>query len=278
MGKRIGLVGVALTAFACLVLYGPAAAQSARTDSGGGAARVSTSSLPPRAPQSRFDGHLGVMFSTQLDGQGRAVTRVDGDGLTVVKTATAFGDTEIAIAFKKDRVVVALGPDGIRVERGRARASLNPRSLTEADLARVERVLRGSQAVRAFKQLTAQIEFGEGPDDGFTLGALVDGAVVRILDGEVGVVHRLGNRLKARRHVRVREASLVAGAPQFEDCLQEYELTVDGYWDVFMSCVADAGDASWYLRSALAAACELEWAIRAETAAFQFAACAALPI
>lgn len=276
MGGRNAWVSVVVGVLAALGVCELAVAQNARAGSDGVA--LGTAAHPPAAPQSRYDGHLGVMFSARLDADGRAVTRIDGDGLTVVKTATAFGEVELELSFKKDRVEVSLGLDRIRVRRGRAQATLNPKRLTEADLAGAERVIRGSQAIRAFKQLTAQIEFNEAEDDGFTLGALVDGALVRILDGEVGVVHRLGHRLKARQRARVRQASCSVVAPQFDDCLGEYELTVDGHWDTFMGCIDDAGDAPWYLRGALAAGCEVEWVVRAETAAFQFISCAAIPL
>ena len=277
MGGRIGHISVVVTALAFLGVVAPARAQSARAVSSV-AAVVGPGPSRSAAPQSRYDGRLGVMFSTRLDADGRAVTRIDGDGLTVAKTATAYGEVELVLSVKKDRVAVSLGPDGIRVQRGRAQASLDPKSLTEADLARVERIIRGSQAIRAFKQLTAQIEFDDQPDDGFTLGALVDGALVRILDGEVGVVHRLRNRLNDRFRARVRPASLSAVRSQFTDCWGEYELTVDEHMDTFLECVDDAGDASWYLQSMLAAGCELDWVMHAETAAFQYLACAAVPI
>jgi len=280
METRIHHVSVAITSLAFLVLCTPVAAQSVCAVSAVGlplelrAFRAAVSG----APQSRYDGHLGVMFSAHVDAEGRGVTRIDGDGLTVVKTMTAFGEAEILVSFKKDRVVFALGPDGISVRRGTEQAKLNPKSLTEADLARAERVIRGSQAIRAFKQLTAQIEFTEGPDDFFTLGALVDGALVRILDGEVGVVHRLGNRLEARQRARVRQASFAAVTPQFQDCVGMWEATLMYNWKTFTGCVDDAGDAAWYLRTPLAAGCEIEWVLRSQAASFQFFSCAAIPL
>jgi len=275
MGGRNARVSIVVWTLALGGVCGPAVASDGRAVSNSTALEVAP---PPAAPQSRYDERLGVMFSARLDADGRAVTRIDGDGLTVVKTATAFGEVNLELSFKKDRVEISLGPDGIRVARSRAQATLNPKRLTEADLAGAERVVRGSQAVRAFKQLTAQIEFNEGDDDGFTFGALVDGALVRILDGEVGVVHRLGSRLRAMQRARVRPAALSATGAQFADCWREYELTVDGHMDTFLVCVGDVVDAPWYLRSVLAAGCEFEWVMRAETAAFQYLACAAVPI
>lgn len=277
MGGRIGHVSVVVLVLALLGAGAPVLAQGVRAMSSAGVSLGSGVSAAA-AGQSRYDGRLGVMFSARLDADGRAVTRIDGDGLTVVKTATAFGEVEIVVSFSEDRVELSLGPNAIRVRRGPAQATLNPKRLTEADLAGAERVIRGSRAIRAFKQLTAQIEFTDAPDDGFTLGALVDGALVRILDGEVGVVHRLGHRLRAQRRARVRPASLSAVRSQFPDCWGEYELTVDGHMDTFIECVDDAGDASWYLQSLLAAGCEFDWVMRAETAAFQYLACAAVPI
>lgn len=272
------IVGVTAAALA----GGEAAAETRR---GEATPAASLCSLPPqaeassvgRAASQRHDAGSGVRFWAGMDGQGRAVLRLTAAQFEFEKSVTAAGQTDIRIVGGGDRVTVSFAEHIVSVGRGRASVKFDPRLATEEDENKVRRLLVGSRAVRVFRAIAAHLE-SRSPeeDDFFALATLVDGALVGLLDGDKAGVARVAKRIGNRQRARLQSvAARLRG--QFPDCVGMYESTVSWAWNEYSECTEEASDDSWLIRSINTNFCTTEWILRAESAAFQFLACAALP-
>ena len=225
----------------------------------------------------RYDAASGVQFWAGMDTQGRAVLRLTAARFEFEKAVSASGETSIRIVGGDDRVNVAFAQNSISVGRGKVRVGFDPRLATEDDENKVRQLLVGSRAVRAFRTIVAHLE-SRGPeeDDYFVTATLVDGALVGLIDGDRGIIGRVARRIGGRQRARLQVVAL-RGQERYADCWGMYENTVSWAWNEYQSCNVEASDDPWFIQSINTNFCTTEWIIRAESAAFQFLSCAALP-
>jgi hypothetical protein len=231
-----------------------------------------------RAVHEEHDAATNAVFSSSMDEQGNVRVSATIQGLLFEKSVAPSGEATLRLTQGADVVSIAMNQGGYLVERGAKTARLDPRSSAQEDLDAVRGVLLGSPAVRAFRRLVASLENrDDGDEEGpLLLGTLVDGAVVQMLDGDVGATHRIGKRLTRRRRAALRPAKL---RPDnlFTDCILNYEMSLMEAWDLFAICTDTSFNTRWYYWYASETTCEFEFLIRSQQYIYQFIACFAFP-
>ena len=218
-------------------------------------------------------------FTATTDAAGNALLTLKGGDFTLEKAVAHTGDTTLRLSQGKDVVTIAVSQSGFDVARGQKTVHVDPRSGTQdvADGART--VLLGSQAVRSFKRLVAALEQrDESEDDGpLALSALVDGAIVQLLDGDADAPQRLAKRItrKQRAALRVVKAARLPGV--FIDCIGLYQVALLTSYNQFESCAIESTGYSWWSRDLVYQLCSWEWAIRSQQYIWQFIGCFMLP-
>ena len=218
-------------------------------------------------------------FTATTDASGNAVLTLKGGDFTLEKAIAHTGDTTLRLSQGNDVVTIAISQTGFEVARGKKTLRLDPRSDNQEKADGVRAVLLGSQAVRSFKRLVAALEQrDESEDDGpLALSALVDGAVVQLLDGDPDAPQRLAKRItrKQRAALRVVKAARAPGA--FIDCIGLYEVALMTSYDQFESCAIESTGYSWWSRDLIFQLCSWEWAIRSQQYIWQFIGCFMFP-
>jgi hypothetical protein len=174
------------------------------------------------------------------------------------------GDYHLRLRGRQDLVLLIRTGDRLRVTRSGQTATL---SLVQPDangLDTVQQVLAGSRAVRLFRALYARLS-----DDtlGSVPGMALDSAeaLVDVLQGNPSV----GGRRRAQPRGRVAQVSF--GGRNV--CYDEYETEVNKSWGELAECVDDV---KWFPGGP--EVCALVWAIKVESAWFQFVKCSAFPL
>lgn len=231
-----------------------------------------------RPVHQEYDPATDTMFSSTTDSAGNAVLGVKVGDFVLEKVLAASGDMTLRLAQGKDAVTIAVNQSGYQVARGKRSARFDPRSSRADQLDAIRTLLLGSKAVRTFRRLTAALEDrDEQQEDGpLVLSALVDGAIVHMLDGDSGAPKRIAKRITRKRRVGIQLAS--AGPHvMFRDCIGMYEVSLVYAWDQYFSCWIEAQDYSWWWRDFIEGACEFEWLIRTQQYLWQFTGCLAFP-
>ena len=217
-------------------------------------------------------------FTATTDASGNAVLSLKGGDFTLEKAIAHTGDATLRLSQGKDVVTIAVSQAGFDVARGRKTLHVDPRSGTQ-DIDNVRGLLLGSQAVRSFKRLVAALEQrDESEDDGpLALSALVDGAIVQLLDGDPDAPQRLAKRItrKQRAALRVVKAARLPGV--FIDCIGLYQVALMTSYNQFESCAIESTGYSWWSRDLVFQLCSWEWAIRSQQYVWQFIGCFMLP-
>jgi len=226
------------------------------------------------------DERTGATLAVTPDAQGNATFSLKVEELRVEKTLATNGDTTIRLIEGPDVVTITLNSLGYLVERGERQARFDPRNGTVDDLDAVRRVLLGSGAVRSFRRLTAAFEArDEGNEDTpLVLGALVDGAIVQLLDGDSGAPSRIARRVTRKLRARLKPAKFGPGGFLFDDCVLAYEIAVLDAWSLLSQCQESAEGMRWYVWWLAEAFCEFEWFLRSQQYMYQFVSCFAVPI
>jgi hypothetical protein len=246
----------------------PAAAQS-RDNSG----------QPRQARQPAHEEHDRVTdatLSSNVDEQGNARLTIKVGDFLLEKALSSTGDATIRLTQGKDAVSIVLNHGGYVVQRGKKMARLDSQSGQE-DLDAVRVLLLGSPAVRTFRRLSASMENrDENDDEGpLFLSALVDGAIVQMLDGDSGATERIGKRITRKRRAAFRQAKLKPGT--FTDCILSYEMALIEAQDLFSQCRDTAWNNGWVVWYFAENLCELEFLIRSQQYIYQFVSCFAYP-
>ncbi len=225
-----------------------------------------------------YDSVTDATFAVATDTQGVAHFTIKVGDFLFEKALASSGDTTIRLSRGKDVVTIAASQSGYQVERGRKRARVDPRS-EHSRSDNVRALLLGSEAVRTFKRLAASLEDrDESQDDGpLVVAALVDSALIQILEGEPGAAKRLGKRVTRRHHRGVQPVRALRAPMQFTDCVGNYQVSLLYGWDQYASCFFESSERSWYIREWMERACEFEWVLRSQQYAWQFIGCMALP-
>jgi hypothetical protein len=208
-----------------------------------------------------------------VDQQGVARMVVKAADFQMEKALSSGGDTTIRLTQGADVVSIVLQHAAIEVQRGGRTIRVSPQTAKVEDAEQIRAMLLGSAAVRSFRALSANIENREptGQEGPLLQAALIDGAIVSMLDGDEGAMSRILKRLNAARKATLHQARF---RPAFDDCIGMYEAALLYTQDQFDSCYVSAGDnPSWYWSYWLMKLCYYEQFVRAEQYIFQFISC-----
>ena len=225
------------------------------------------------------DRATNTSFAATTDAAGNAVLTLHGGDFTLEKAIAHTGDATLRLSQGKDVVTIAISQSGFQVARGQKTLRVDPRSDSPDKADSVRSILVGSQAVRSFKRLVSALEQrDETEDDGpLALSAMVDGAIVQLLDGDPDAARRLAKRItrKQRAAVRVVKAGRMPGV--MVDCIGLYEVALLTSYNQFESCAIESKDYSWWSRDVVFQLCSWEWAIRSQQYVWQFIGCFMFP-
>jgi hypothetical protein len=179
----------------------------------------------------------------------------------------------------KDVVTIAINQSGLNVSRGQRSLRIDPRTDKQEKFDGVRSMLTGSHAVRSFKRLVASLEQrDERDDDGaLALSALVDGAVVHLLDGDTDTPLRIAKRITRKQRAALRVVSTKRMPGQYVDCIGGYQVALMTAYDQFESCAIESTEYSWWSKHVIFQLCSWEWAIRSYQFVWQFIGCFLLP-
>jgi hypothetical protein len=233
---------------------------------------------PGRRGYQEHDRVTNATFTVTADAGGNAVLTLRGGDFSLEKVVSPSGDATIRLTQGKDIVTIAISSAGFQVARGRRAVRLDPRTDKGEALDAVRALLVGSQTVRSFKRLAASIEDRDEsePDGPLALAALVDGAVVQLLDGDADAPRRIAKRITRKHRAAIR--AIKARAPgAFVDCVGLYEAALVNAWNQFGGCYNESTEYSWWTRDLVFKLCELEWVLRTQQYLWQFVTCFAFP-
>lgn len=232
-----------------------------------------------RARYQEHDAATRTTFTATTDAAGNAVLTLKGGDFVLEKVVAHTGEATLRLTQRKDVVTIAVSQTGFHVARGQKSVRLDPRTDKQEKVDEIRSILTGSQAVRSFKRLVAAIEDrDESEEDGaLALSALVDGAVVHLLDGDADAPLRIAKRItrKQRAPLRVVRAKRLPGV--YYDCIGGYQVALMGAWDQFQSCAIESTGYSWWSRDLVYELCSWEWAIRSYQYIWQFVGCFMVP-
>jgi hypothetical protein len=232
-----------------------------------------------RQGQKVHDNLSNADYTASMDANGNAVFTVKAGDLLVEKALDASGNYTLRLSQGKDVVTIVSNPAGYLVSRGKRTARFDPRVAGQGEARdAVRAVLLGSAAVRSFRRLSVVLESrDEGEDESPMLfSALVDGAIVQMLDGDPGAVPRIAKRLVRAQRARLRAVKLRA-ADTLKDCVGMYERSLLEAWSQFTQCMEWASDISMYFQDWAQGFCYWEWIARSQQYIYQFISCMALP-
>jgi hypothetical protein len=266
-----------LGAIALMVLGGTLAASECLAATGAAGAPPKSGAAVWQQAHTEYDRVLDASFAATVDAGGNAVTTMETGDLVLEKTVSPAGAATLQITRAKDVVSVTVGQRGYTVTRGKRSASFDPGFPRQDDVDAVRAVLVGSKAVRGFREFTGILEArADGEDCDLELAALVDGAMVAMLDGDPGAVERIARRVTAKRRNGLRQAQY--RPVQFEDCVLNYELSLLYSYDLYWTCLQTAEATAWYFWYFAKSMCDWEFLIRSQQYVFQFVTCTAIPM
>jgi hypothetical protein len=232
-----------------------------------------------RGRYQEHDAATSTTFTATSDGNGNAVLTLKGGDFVLEKVVAHTGDATLRLSQGRDVVTIAINQSGFHVARGNKAARIDPRADKQDKLDNVRGILTGSQAVRSFKRLTGVLEQrDESVVDGpLALTALVDGAVVQLLDGDADAPLRIAKRISRKQRADVRLASARRLPGVMVDCIGLYQVSLMTAYGQFESCAIESTGYSWWSRDLVFELCSWEWAIRSYQYIWQFVGCFMLP-
>ena len=234
------------------------------------------------AQRGRYQEHdvaTSTRFTATTDAAGSAVLTLQGGDFVLEKVVAHTGDATLRLSQGKDVVTIALSQSGFSVSRGQRSVRLDPRTDKQDKFDVVRSMLTGSQAVRSFKRLVGALEQrDEREDDGpLALSALVDGAVVHLLDGDTDAPLRIAKRISRKQRAALRVVSARRLPGVYIDCVGLYQVALMRAYGQFESCAIESNEYSWWSRDLVYQLCSWEWAIRSYQYIWQFIGCFMLP-
>ncbi len=275
MTRAIRKVASSLGVCALMTTAAPLTAVAAPASfSGPQCVGVSAPTAPSRgsgAAQVSHDAQAGATFFFSRAFDGGVRIQLQTDVLQMEKTVYPDGHFEMQMQAGDDRVAVAFGIGGLDVVRGNRTTHVDIGQAADEDWLQVRLLLAGSKALRLFRMLAFSLDPATLKKPG---GASVQtsDALLGFLDGDLGAVARLGERMRAARSARIRQVSLVEDEGA-NPCYDKYVAMVVAAADDYSACRKTF---SWY--NPWQAACVAAWTLQAESAWFQFLACSAIPI
>lgn len=225
------------------------------------------------------DAATRTTFTAAADAAGNAVLTLQGGDFVLEKVVAPTGDATLRLSQGKDVVTIAINHGGFQVARGRKTARIDPRSDSQDKHDTVRSMLTGSDAVRSFKRLVATLEQrDESEDDGaLALSALVDGAIVHLIDGDADAPMRIARRITRKHRAALRLVSAKRAPGVYVDCIGGYQVALMSAWGQFQSCAIESTEYSWWSRDLVYDLCSWEWAIRSYQYIWQFIGCFLIP-
>lgn len=232
-----------------------------------------------RRTYEEHDRSTKARFTATTDAAGNAILTLRGGDFVLDKIVAHTGDATLRLTQGKDVVTIAISQSGFHVVRGGRAVRVDPRSVTQDKLDAVRLVLVGSQAVRSFKRLTAALEErDESEADGpLAMSALVDGAVVQLLDGDSEAPRRVAKRLTRAQRASLRVVKVGRAPGVFIDCIGVYQVALLTSYSQFEKCAIESTDYNWWSRDLVFQLCSWEWAIRSQQYIWQFIGCFMMP-
>jgi hypothetical protein len=242
-------------------------------------AQGSGNSSGQRERYQEHDAATSTTFTATSDDNGNAVLTLRGGDFVLEKVIAHTGDATLRLSQEKDVVTIAINQTGFHVARGRKAVRIDPRADKQDKLDSVRGILTGSQAVRSFKRLAGALEQrDESVEDGpLALTALIDGAVVQLLDGDADAPLRIAKRISRKHRASVRLASARRAPGVMIDCIGLYQVSLMNAYGQFESCAIESTGYSWWSRDLVFELCSWEWAIRSYQYIWQFVGCFMLP-
>jgi hypothetical protein len=225
------------------------------------------------------DAATRTTFTATTDAGGNVVLTLKGGDFTLEKVLAHTGDATLRLSQGKDVVTIAVSHSGFQIARGQKAAHVDPRRDKTDKLDSVRSLLNGSQAVRSFKRLVAALEQRDDsePDGPLALSALIDGAVVHLLDGDSDAPLRIAKRITRKQRTAVRLAAAKRLPGVFIDCVGLYQVSLMNAYGQFESCAIESTGYSWWSRDLVYDLCSWEWALRSYQYVWQFVGCFMLP-
>ena len=217
-------------------------------------------------------------FSTSMDPNGTALFTVKAGDFLLEKALDSAGNSTLRLTQGKDEVTIVLNQAGYLVSRGKRTVRFDPRSPTQAEARdAVRAVLLGSPAVRSLRRLSVILENRDerADESPMMLNALVDGAVVQMLDGDPGAMPRIAKRMVRKQLAKLKVVRLPGET--FKDCIGLYETSLLSAWDQYMQCMEWARNVHWWFEDWAEGFCHTEWLLRGQQYLWQFTSCLALP-
>ncbi len=233
-----------------------------------------------RTVSREHDGLSNADYTASIDAAGNAVFTAKAGTFSMEKTVDASGAFTLRFSQDDDTVTVVRDQTGYQVSRGSRTARFDPRRTQQNDARDAVRVvLLGSKAVRSIRHLSLVLENRDERDEEspVLVGALIDGGVVQMLDGDPGALPRIAKRAVRKQRARLQ---LVRFLPDnmFKDCVGLYETSLLDAWNQYTQCMDWALNVHWWFSDWAADWCHWEWMARAQAYLWQFVSCFALPI
>lgn len=218
-------------------------------------------------------------FTATTDAGGNAVLTLTGGDFVLEKVVAHTGDATLRLSQGKDVVTIAINQSGFDVRRGPRTVRIDPRSDNDTKLDVARSILIGSQSVRSFKRLVASLEQRDEneEDSALALSALVDGAVVQLLDGDADAPLRIAKRITRKQRAGLRVINVKRAPGVYYDCIGGYQVALMDAYGKFESCAIESTSYSWWTRDLVFQLCSWEWAIRSYQYIWQFIGCFVLP-
>lgn len=218
-------------------------------------------------------------YTASMDANANAVLTAKTGEFLLEKAVDSSGNYTLRLTQGKDIVTIVSNSSGYLVSRGKRTARFDPRAAgqTEARDA-VRAVLLGSPAVRYFRRLSVILENRDEreSESPVMLSALVDGAVVQMLDGDPGAVPRIAKRMVRAQRARL-QAVRSRAADTLKDCVGMYERSLMEAWSQFTQCMEWADLVNMYFQDWAQGFCYWEWIGRSQQYIYQFLSCMAFP-
>jgi len=232
-----------------------------------------------RRTYQEHDAATRTSFTATTDAAGNAVLTLKGGDFVLEKVVAHTGDATLRLSQGRDVVTIAINHGGFQVSRGQKTARIDPRSDKQDKHDAVRSMLTGSDAVRSFKRLIAALEQrDESEEDGaLALSALVDGAIVHMIDGDADAPMRIAKRITRKQRATLRLVNAKRAPGVYIDCIGGYEVALMSAWGLFQSCAIEATGYSWWSRDLVYQLCSWEWAIRSYQYVWQFIGCFLIP-
>jgi hypothetical protein len=234
---------------------------------------------PQRRTYQEHDAATKTTFTATSDHAGNAVLTLKGGDFVLEKVVAHTGDATLRLSQGRDAVTIAISQSGLHVARGQKTVRVDWRSDKEDKTDAVRAVLLGSEAVRSFKRLVAELEHrDESEEDGaLALSALVDGAVVHLVDGDSDAPLRIAKRITRKQRAALRFVSAKRAPGVYIDCIGGYQVALMSAWGQFQSCAIESTEYNWWSRDLIYQLCSWEWAIRSYQYIWQFIGCFMFP-